>query len=438
MTLKARMLMIVAFGIMAAGELILAEPAADKKTEPQGPLAGLPSAPGPHIEKIKALKDNTWLTLGAPAADPKWGKARGRAWGALFPYAPELKAAFLYGEGVHAWYNKQTNRYMDDLWAYDVNGHRWICVYPGANVKNIGLKMSADGFEVDPDGQPIPLAQMAHAFGQVTYDGDRRKFMFIAAQGCDWALVLGERRKSWGGYQWPYCPSKCSPWMYNVATGKFELFKVQGSYPGNYTCSSVGAIMYVPTIKKLFYWIGGAKDAWLYDPQTNAWSNISPTGPPPPFGVDPNVCYDSKRDRIYLGGGYYPVAKGANAFWCYDVKANAWVDLQPKGKVCGGCNRFGPNHALVHYDSANDVVVLFYHRLPVNDNDGDFNPGAKALGVYVYDPVANSWSETPQPMPKVIGLCPNGFYNQELNAHFIHCAGDSEDNGVMSVYRYQK
>ena len=30
--------------------------------------------------KIKVLGDNEWLNLGSPAADPKWGKARGRSW----------------------------------------------------------------------------------------------------------------------------------------------------------------------------------------------------------------------------------------------------------------------------------------------------------------------------------------------------------------------
>ncbi len=50
--------------------------AQDKK----GPLADLPSKPAAHVEKIKAMGDNEWLKLGAPAADPKWGKARGSAW----------------------------------------------------------------------------------------------------------------------------------------------------------------------------------------------------------------------------------------------------------------------------------------------------------------------------------------------------------------------
>ncbi len=401
-----------------------------------GPLADLPSAAGPHIDKIKNLADNTWLSLGAPAGDPKWGPARGRSWGAPMPYAPNLKAAFLFGEGVHGWYNKETNRYMDDLWAYDVNGHRWICLYPGADVKNIALKMNADGFEVDSDGQPLPLAQMSHAYSQVTYDTDRKRFVFMPCPGPDWMLALAERRKSWGGYvNWPHTPSHCSPWMFNVSTGKFEIHKVEGAYPG---AGKADVLVYLPTIKKSFYYQGGTKDAWLYEAKANVWSRLSPQGPPPPFGIDANACLDVKRNRIYIGGGYYPVAVGPSAFWCYDVASNTWIDLQPKGTPCGGCNRYGPNHALMHYDSANDAVVLFYHRLPQSSTDGSVNPGDKALGVYIYDPAANSWSEDPRPLAKEIGRCPNGFYSPNLNAHFIYCAGDSADDGLMSVYRCKR
>jgi hypothetical protein len=435
MNLRRKLWLMAAVAMLAAtGGLVPAEP--PKCT---GPLAGLPSAPGPHIQKIKALADNAWLKLGAPAPDPKWGKARGRSWGAAMPYAPDLNAAFLCGEGVHGWHTRKTNRYMDDLFVYDVNAHRWICAYPGADVKNVALKMNADGFEVDPDGQPIPVAQMGHGFAMVTYDTDRNKFMFMPCPCSFWLDLFGARRKSWGGHQGPFCPVNCSPWMYDAATGKFQLSKVRGAFPGAGNGSRIGVSIYLPSIKKLFFWTGGAKDAWLYDPKANAWSRITPKGPPPPFGIDANVCLDLKRQRVYFGGGYYPLAPGPNAFWCYDIKSNAWVDLQPKGKPCGGCNRYGPNQSIMHYDSVNDVVVLLYHRLPVAGTpDGDFNPGAKALGIYVYDPATNSWAETPQPMPKEIGLCPNAFYSQELNAHFIHCAGDSDDNGVMWAYRYRR
>ena len=70
----------------------------------KGPLAELPSKPGPHVEKIKAMGDNEWLNLGAPAADQKWGKARGSSWGAkALILAPDKLGAFLFGKGAKSY-----------------------------------------------------------------------------------------------------------------------------------------------------------------------------------------------------------------------------------------------------------------------------------------------------------------------------------------------
>ena len=40
-----------------------------------------------------------------------------------------VRGAFLFGEGIHG-YTKPDGHYMDDLWFYDIQGHRWICCYP--------------------------------------------------------------------------------------------------------------------------------------------------------------------------------------------------------------------------------------------------------------------------------------------------------------------
>src|SRR6266568_2906792 len=118
----------------------------------EAPLKELPSPAGPYVEKIKALGENQWLELGKPAPDAKWGRARGRSWCATMPLAPKLRGAFLYGEGVHG-YAKHDGHYMDDLWFYDINGHRWICCYPGADTKTLALSINKDGFEVDANGE---------------------------------------------------------------------------------------------------------------------------------------------------------------------------------------------------------------------------------------------------------------------------------------------
>src|SRR5262249_55023436 len=104
--------------LLCAAALVptLSESAESEKLT-KGPLKGLPSKPGAHVKKIKSLADNSWLELGKPAKDPKWGRARGRSWCTAMPVAPELRCAFLYGEGVHG-YTKPDGRYMDDLWVY--------------------------------------------------------------------------------------------------------------------------------------------------------------------------------------------------------------------------------------------------------------------------------------------------------------------------------
>jgi hypothetical protein len=420
---------------LAPVPIFAGQPDRAKNGERRGPLAGLPSKPGPHINKIKAMGESEWLELGSPTADPKWGKGRGRSWSAHMPYAADLQAAFLFGEGVHTWWNRQNNRYMDDLFVYDVPGHRWVCAYPGTEVTTVDLKLDENGFEVGKDGRPVPVAQLGHGYEMVSYDTDLHRFMFMPGAAGDWmaGAPFGKKRMGWG-VRGQGMPKNNSPWTYDVAADRWDLRKVEGPAPA---ASLANVSAYLPASKQLFYWQPPSSDVWFYDTKSNAWTRVKSKGPPPPFGIDASACLDSKRERIYIGGGYYPVSKGPHAFWCYDLKSNTWVDLQPKGKPCKGCNRYGPNHAVMNYDSANDVVVLIFHRWQMAPTDGDIQPGQESRGVYIYNPMSNSWTEKPIAMPKAIGQCPSGFYNPDLNAHFLHVAGDSDDNGVMWVYRHR-
>ena len=209
--------------------------AQDKK----GPLADLPSKPGAHVEKIKALGDNEWLNLGAPAADPKWGKARGSSWGAkALILAPDKRGAFLFGEGVHG-YVKPDGHGMDDLWFYDLNAHAWTCLHPGTDtktftqrVKDKELVIDNDGQLIDTDKQPVPVHTLVHAWGYLAYDSDRKKFAFLSWNGTAGGPVPryflgGEKQMDEGlklldGQLKDKKKRVFSPWFYDVASGKFE------------------------------------------------------------------------------------------------------------------------------------------------------------------------------------------------------------------------
>jgi hypothetical protein len=388
----------------------------------RGPLKGLPSAPGPHVAKIKALADNTWLELGAPKPDPKWGKARGRSWTAAMPLAPELRGAILFGEGVHG-YAKPDGHYMDDLWFYDINGHRWVCCYPGADTKTLDLHLNKDGFEANKAGDLIPVAMQAHGYSMSTYDTDRRRFLSMPNLHPYWERALPQRKR------WlKPSPADASPWAFDPYSGKWDRRRTGTPAPP----SSYGdTLIYLPARKQAFF-AHGSQGVWFYDTRKNRWTQAKPGGPKPPFGIDATSCYDPKRDRICIGGGAYPVAPDTtHGFWVYDLKANRWVDPKPKGKPCKGSNGYGTLNALMVYDSANDKVLLLLHS---------YHYGKKErVGVYVYDPATNAWAEEPLPLPaKLVNTkVKNGFYDPELNAVFLHSAGDSVDDGVIWAYRFK-
>jgi hypothetical protein len=161
---------------------------------------------------------------------------------------------------------------------------------------------------------------------------------------------------------------------------------------------------------------------------SHQWTKANAKGRPP-TGIDQGACYDRKRDRIYVCGGSYraPYARDEGKVYAYDVKTNTWSNVPDKGSIPQG---FSTNVACVHYDTANDQMIVLVYSL--------LNEQVRAnRGVYVFDPERGSWDQNPLPLPaKVQGQVASGFYCPELNAHFIYSAPDSGE-GEMWVYRYK-
>lgn len=385
--------------------------------------AALPSAAGPHVQRIQALGDDRWLDLGQPSPDPNWGRARGRTWTSKMPYAPALGGAFLFGEGVHGWRNPQTGRYMDDLWFYDAMAHRWLNLYPGFNTFDPPpLGLNSDGFTA-VDGKPVPIATMVHGYDMTTWDSTTQRFMSMPCPGDYWRLAIPGLQALYERNPEGINRSQAGPWLFDVARGEWDRKRTAGESPQ----SGFGdTLIYVPSRNEAFF--RRKSEVWFYEVAENRWRQARPAGPPPPFGIDANSCLDPKRNRIYLGGGKYPVAPGESALWIYELATDSWVDPKPEGSPGG--NSYGTNEALLHCDLVNDVVVLIRHKGP-------------AQGVHVYDPVSNIWtaiaSGPPHSWEKSAARgAVSGFYHAGLNAHLIFVAGDSQDNGRVFAYRYRR
>lgn len=391
----------------------------------RAPLKDLPSESGSHIAKILALENDTWMNLGPPEGDPKWGRARGRAWGGrALVLAPELRGAFYFGEGVHA-FVKPDSHIMDDLWFYDINAHRWIAVYPGTNTANFSDKVKKGDFKVDRNGQivdrnghPVPVHTLIHAWNFLTYDSASRKFAFIAGRGFGRYYIGNEAKMDEGlnlleaqlaGKATP----PMSPWFYDSVSGDFER------YPVNMQTPDVGGFanfQYVESRKLFFY--GGSQGVAYFDAVKRNWFKANDTGPRP-RGYDHGGAYDNKRNRIYMGAGELDPT---GSFHVYDLNREAWSKPNQVGAPTG----FRTNEASIFYDSKNDVVTVFQYA---------------EKKIYTYDPNADVWSNRELPAKVIASISyPSGgaFYDPELNVAFLYWAGDSADNGSMWAYRYKK
>jgi hypothetical protein len=397
-----------------------------------GPLASLPSANGAHIAEIEALAPNEWISLGAPAADPTFGRARGRSWGGrAFVLAPEIRAAYFTGEGVHA-FVKPDGYAMDDIWAYDIPAHRWIAVHPGTHtldfnrqVRDGELRIDDNGQVVDRSDQPIPIHLLIHAWGYLSYDTRAHRFAFL---GGDLAGGHGLNRYYLGGAEEMdegldtlesmregITIPPMSPWFYDTTSGRFDRYPLASSSEAPHV-GDFPFFQYLESTNR--YLLAGSSGVAFYDPTTNQWAVASDTGTRPP-GYDHGGGYDPMRERIYMGPGDGEL-EPTDFLYVYDIATSAWSSTAGTGSPFGA----GSNGASVVYDTANDVItVLHYARREV----------------MIYAPATDTWETLPFPEGVLAGEyhSENGFYDPALNAYFVYQAVDSEDDGVMWAYRYR-
>lgn len=83
---------------------------------------------------------------------------------------------------------------------------------------------------------------------------------------------------------------------------------------------------------KCIYMFGGRdsraqNDLWVYSVESAQWTQLQPSGNPPPARFGHTLLMDGTRRRLLLFGGQ------ASGFfsdtWAYDIGRNAWQQIAP-------------------------------------------------------------------------------------------------------------
>jgi hypothetical protein len=131
---------------------------------------------------------------------------------------------------------------------------------------------------------------------------------------------------------------------------------------------------YDPSLSKVIVFAGfdgtsALRETWAYDPLGSVWSRLEPTGDDQPSGAGQiPAVYDFATRRIIAFDG---------TTWTYYSAVNAWEALNTAAKVSPAL--LGGSLA---YDSTTGKVFLF----------GGTDKAKVSNETWLYDPVANNWS----------------------------------------------
>jgi N-acetylneuraminic acid mutarotase len=94
---------------------------------------------------------------------------------------------------------------------------------------------------------------------------------------------------------------------------------------------------------------------WVYDYNTDSWTDLHAIGTPSGL-IGARMVYDTKADRMVLFGGINLTQSGVvvhNETWVYDFNTNTWTNMQPTTSPPG------QNFFQMVYDAASDRVLAW-------------------------------------------------------------------------------
>ncbi len=163
-------------------------------------------------------------------------------------------------------------------------------------------------------------------------------------------------------------------------------------------------------------------DTWVYNYNDNTWTNMSPATQP--IGRTwAGMVYDKGSDRIILFGGFSRDIIYADT-WAYDFNSNEWINMTP---LVQPSPRWG--HKMI-YDEESDRVILFGGSVVLPA------PPVAVRDTWTYDYDTNTWvNVTPSISPPALlnyGLA----YDSKSNRTILYGGANSSliNQGETWVY----
>jgi N-acetylneuraminic acid mutarotase len=232
-------------------------------------------------------------------------------------------------------------RYFKDIWSFDPATRTWTDLTPSGTLPTgrVGCALAYD-----------PATNKVILFGGVAGDDYETYFndtwSFDVASRTWTNLMPGDEVPS---------PRAGHCMEYDPATHKIVLF------------GGVGPV-------------SAQNDTWAYDPATNTWTSLYPSGDVPPAREQASMVYDKAAGKMILFGGIGDGDVFDDQTWAYDPVAVKWQNLHATGSPLG---RAGHSMA---YDEAEGTTILF---------GGMQISGADLLVLYdtwAYNSAANTWT----------------------------------------------
>src|SRR3989344_4258636 len=176
-------------------------------------------------------------------------------------------------------------------------------------------------------------------------------------------------------------------WSYNPATNGWTQLIANGaggSPPGR----SRHGVAWDQINNRLLVFGGyqsgnGLNDLWSYNPATNGWTQLSPTGGPPSTRYWHGMTWDQLNNKALVFGGYNNSSYRMNDLWSYDPLADSWTQKIANG---AGGSPVARENASATWNPASNRMLVFggYGNNGFMDVKND---------LWSYNPATNGWTQ---------------------------------------------